>query len=591
MCAYNNVALSSPSSESARVSEPDYSRGRTGSPTSQQLQALAIHIDMEDSAYMSPKTTHLHGSLSERSPLPEGRHSSATPPTSTYGTHDMAQSYSSAPPFSSYAVSPYTSSLSTPVSVAGSPLMSERPNKMISTYNQHGEYTQQLTPPSTSAPWTYTSNMTSASSSSMAMPSTTAEMLDVHSLESSHSPELDSTVADPTPHFSWNGKSWGGPYSVSHPEMTEEIPPLPPHPLYPNIAPSDLMRSSYGPHSAHVQLAPGLQHSSMPSQHLDAPTLMANDPQNPYRNFSNVALEIGAIYSSRRPSKARAKTSRAKRGRNSNQNPTKHSSFGYSGGRAGSVTRSTSPNTHGPTTRASSRHLTLADNAPEDAKYLVELRCQMSEDKGKGMWEAISEKYKARYPSKSKENLQMTLIRAIQLYALEILKEAVEEYERRRYPEIRRIMKEKGGCRIWDWRDGSIARALVSLGIDELDPETKKTKRKMKRTVTSATSGEPWKSSTIVPWLDQPRELTAEEEEALLDEFRPSSAELRSLESDHMEDVIEYSPHSMRRASRDSGRAESANVAKQACKQMLDGQDEHPYVSAPSPSGHSQYMS
>ncbi|KAJ8105560.1 hypothetical protein ONZ43_g7381 [Nemania bipapillata] len=169
------------------------------------------------------------------------------------------------------------------------------------------------------------------------------------------------------------------------------------------------------------------------------------------------------------------------------EDSTKNSGMSYDGAHADPMTASTSSNSsrHAPV-----QHLTLDAKAPEDSRYLVEMRCRMSDDKGKGMWEHIQQAYKERYGRKTKENLQMQLIRSVQSYAVwpeaedQALKAAVEEYERRRYQEIRKIMKEKGGRRVWDWNDGSIAKRLVQMGVDEIDDRdpVKRTRRKRKST-------------------------------------------------------------------------------------------------------------
>lgn len=100
MYAYNTGVSSSPSPGSACTSETDYSRQGTGSPTTKQAQILAIHMDLHDPAYMSSKTSHMDECLSVGSPPSEGRHSSATPSTSPYGTHDMNRPYTSVSPHS-----------------------------------------------------------------------------------------------------------------------------------------------------------------------------------------------------------------------------------------------------------------------------------------------------------------------------------------------------------------------------------------------------------------------------------------------------------------------------------------------------------
>ncbi|GAP84333.1 hypothetical protein SAMD00023353_0701480 [Rosellinia necatrix] len=525
---------------------------------------------MHDTTYMSSKIAHMDDGLSRASPPSEGRHSSATPSTSTYGTHDMVQAFTST--YSPYSVPAYDSSLPTPISVAGSPLMPERSHKMLSTYNTHGGHPQQLTPPSSSRPWPYGSDMSSASSASMTVPSTTAEMLDIHSLESSHSPEQHTAVIDPTPHY------WGA-YGVSSHDSTEELSaPLPHHSLYSSVPPSLLIRSPpYGLSSTtHVPLAPALSQGQTPPHLTDPRLLMAHDIQHQFDNLSNISLEYGQAYPARKHSRARA----TRTGRQSKRSSGTHQSSARNSGHSDSMAASVSPE-HTPP-----RHLTLDPKAPEDSRYLVEMRCQMSDDKGKGMWEHIQQAYKERYGRKTKENLQMQLIRSVQSYAIwpeeedQALKDAVEEYERRRYPEIRKIMKAKGGRRVWDWNDGSIAKRLVQMGVDEIDDQdpVKRTRRKRKSTVRQKSGGEPWVGCVNIQYNSEPRELTAEEDELLMEAFCKQEPE------SPLSDIMEHSAISNVDSDRNSSDGQSARVAKQACDQMLARQSEHVY------NGHGRYM-
>ncbi|KAI0452540.1 hypothetical protein F5B21DRAFT_516034 [Xylaria acuta] len=520
--------------------------------------------------------------LSGVSPPCESRHSSATPSTSTYGSHDMTQPYTSVAPYSPYSVPAYDSSLPTPVSVAGSPSMQERSDKMLSVYNQQGGASQQLTPPTTSRPWPYTPSMTSASSASMTAPTSIAdtEMLDIHSLESSHSPEQQTTVVDSTPHFHWST------YGVSSHDPTEELsPPLPSQSLYASVPPSLLIRSpAYGLSSnTNVPLAPALSQVSMPPHPADMRPLMAHD-YHQFDNLSNISLEYGQAYPARRSKTRATRTGRqSKRGGDMAQNSTRNGGIGYNDVHANPMAANASPDPVGPPPR----HLTLGDGAPEDSCYLVEMRCQLGDDKGKGMWEHIQQAYKERYGRKTKENLQMQLIRSVQSYAIwpeeedKALKDATEEYERRRYQEIRKIMKEKGGRRVWDWNEGSIAKRLVQMGVDEIDNRdpVKKTRRKRKSIVRQKSGGEPWVGCVNIQYNSEPRELTAEENELLLEAFcKPEPDPPRP-------DVAEHPVTSTTESDRDSGEEQSARVAKQACDQMLAGQGEHLY------NGHNQYMS
>jgi hypothetical protein len=142
---------------------------------------------------------------------------------------------------------------------------------------------------------------------------------------------------------------------------------------------------------------------------------MPNDFHHQFDNLSNISLEYGQAYPSRKASKARANRAGrlSKRGRNLNQS----SGESNSNVQTEAMAAGTAPDSQDPSTSAP-RYLTLNSNAPEDSRYLVEMRCRLSDDKGKGMWEHIQQAYKERWGGKTKENLQMQLIRSVQQYAI-----------------------------------------------------------------------------------------------------------------------------------------------------------------------------
>lgn len=162
------------------------------------------------------------------------------------------------------------------------------------------------------------------------------------------------------------------------------------------------------------------------------------------------------------------------------------------------------------------------------------------------------------------------------------MRAAVEEFERRRYGEIRKIMKEKGGRRVWDWNDGCIAKRLVEMGIDEIDPRDPNiVRRKRKSTARKRTGGEPWTASINIQYNHPSYELSPEENNLLVGKFCKTEPE----SPDRMEDIVEHPPTSRVSASRDSMENQSARVAKQACDQMLARQGEPIY------NAHPRYMS
>jgi hypothetical protein len=130
-------------------------------------------------------------------------------------------------------------------------------------------------------------------------------------------------------------------------------------------------------------------------------------------------------------------------------------------------------------------------------------------------------------------------------------------------------MKEKGGRRVWDWNDGCIAKRLVEWGVDELDKEdlAKKPRKRGRSTAQAKSGGEAWKGTVNIQYYNEPRQLTEEENELLLEVF--CRRDPQSPDPGHMENITEHPPPSRASADRNSGENQSARVAKQACEQML----------------------
>jgi hypothetical protein len=156
--------------------------------------------------------------------------------------------------------------------------------------------------------------------------------------------------------------------------------------------------------------------------------------------------------------------------------------------------------------------LTLRDDAPEDDKYLFQLRKEYISEKGKGMWEEI----KARYSEKHQGNwekaaLQMKISRAVARYGVwpdkevrkliapvlfspltemltshphhqvDRLKEAFDYFEEMRYQFIIARMKENGGCRVWDGKKPHVVSMVVMMGLEEQQVNEKSGTRRRKQ--------------------------------------------------------------------------------------------------------------
>lgn len=220
---------------------------------------------------------------------------------------------------------------------------------------------------------------------------------------------------------------------------------------------------------------------------------------------------------------------------------------------------------------------------PED-HFLFNLREELINEKGKGMWDKIAERYHQRYDKKERAALQMQLSRAVLKLAIwpededRALTEAIEEYDKRRYIDILKIMKEKKGCRVWDWKPEHVAKRLSELGEEEYDPDLKPKKIRRRRKEIQRERGQPnlWAQPSPPSAVYDERglsmqtrnNLSSEEEQRLLEAF--FVPEEQSPEDPEAMDVSPSYPDS-RRASAQHG-AQSERVAKQACDQMISQQ-------------------
>ncbi|KAH9433973.1 hypothetical protein MCOR02_006005 [Pyricularia oryzae] len=129
--------------------------------------------------------------------------------------------------------------------------------------------------------------------------------------------------------------------------------------------------------------------------------------------------------------------------------------------------------------------LQLRDEAKEEEKVLMELRRELSDDKGKGMWEEITRRYISIYDHIERSALQMKLTRAINAHCiwpqeeLDLLVEAYRVDNEQRYNRIIQWMAENGGCKVWPWRPKHIEAQLVKLGLEE--PELHNQERSRRR--------------------------------------------------------------------------------------------------------------
>ncbi|RYP59493.1 hypothetical protein DL769_008498 [Monosporascus sp. CRB-8-3] len=563
---------------------------------------------MGDHVYMKSRTMQMHDGLVTETSLPEVGHSHTTPSTSAYGSSDI-QAYTSVPPFNNYSVHAYdSSSLPTPVSSAPSPSLSEGASKPMQSYGQQrGRASQQPTPPGTSQPDWANQHMhmqSSQSGSPMALQHTANDMLEMHGLEASRSPE------DHQPMVTEANWDWGH-YGVSCTEAQADMSPqLSHHSLFPvnvppSVAPSALVRPSMTLNSSNIPLAPAPPQVPLLQQPPDARNLA--HPMTPMGNMHHhfgqlpnqppVLMEFREIRR-KLPKRARP-SSRRTRGPGRASNNSGYGDFENTQQEFGADSQSQ----HSRAQRAPAEQIKLSNEASEPDRYLFELRNRFLDSKGNGMWENLQAEYTQKYGPKQRAALQMQLSRAIMKYGQwppsedEALRKAVEEVNKRRYHDIVKAMKEHGGCRAWDFNDGHVAKRLLELGLEEYDPEepSKRVHRRVrKQAMRRASAGGPWgptattASSQGFGHEEGLRTLTDEQEEHLIQQF--CGPETKTPEPDMMTDVASAPSSSHddanRAAGRDQGQVDSARVAKRACEQLFAKNGSAIYGNLPSENRH-----
>ncbi|KAK0657146.1 hypothetical protein B0T16DRAFT_53028 [Cercophora newfieldiana] len=258
--------------------------------------------------------------------------------------------------------------------------------------------------------------------------------------------------------------------------------------------------------------------------------------------------------------------------------------------------------------------LVLRDDAPEDDKYLFQLRKEFISEKGKGMWEEMKAKYSEKHQGNwEKAALQMKVSRAVAKFGvwpkreIERLREAHQYYEEKRYQLILARMKENGGCRVWDWKPQHIEAMLVKLGVEEptLDDKSGTRRRKNKAARRRASqSGHHHVANVMGDWSgglglhhfqghthhvvagrQTPFEMideanmaptfTSEQENDYLDQIFSKSIKAENSLSPEVAEMA-YDDGS-RRQSQDLNNHQSECVARQACEQLMQQQTRDVY--------------
>lgn len=500
---------------------------------------------------------------------------------------------------------------------------------MDHSYSNTGTASQQLTPPGASGPSTsewyqnnHNQSMGQPTQPSSPMPlNPNANILEMHGMRNTLStPSQAIPVTSDEYHPHW------GQYGVSGEEPQDEMsPPLVPSDLFshiPNVDPSNLMKGYTLPSTNHIALAPAPQVSILgpaPNSGALAPIAPIENYHhpNPFTMTHPPPLFVDVQRSSykrnpRNANKTRNPPKKRQRGGNRKQSgPSNVGAYEEQAAITQTSPASPRPGADGDTPREVLQFRYDADH-PENHD-LLDLKMKHLSVKGRGMWDRIVKDWVKTYGTVERAALQMKLQRFVARQAIwpesevsltfpplwlilrcfcsqytnkiqqdTALKEAIEEYDKRRYKDILIIMKEKGGCRAWDWKMEHIAKRLVELGEEEFDPEMKpkKTRRRRKELQRQRQQPNLWNQpSPPSAYYDQQglstatrNELTAEEQERIF-----SSLFIEEQESQDVDamDTLEPVPDSRRSSTqRELNQAHSERVAKQACEQLIAQQQQ-----------------
>ncbi|KAL2259713.1 hypothetical protein VTK26DRAFT_6515 [Humicola hyalothermophila] len=583
----------------------------SNSPPRKTFKRLHINVDMSAAQYLTAGTHHSDRVRIDGLPI-----CSSGPSTVPYSSE--ADPFSAVSCVSSFncpaAADP---SLLTPVSGAGSPPLQQRPQTK-SSRNYHSQSAalgpQAPTPPPTSAFYGgYDVSSSSQSPSPMTVnPAATEaghmEMTYIaHSPPNSHgpsSPKNDMGPVDP----------YLGSYTVSGPtenELTHHSAPEF-HPYAVNMAVSGTFLTA-GQQHLPVGGGPHM-HQRMPSN--GQPSIVSHPHPSQFRHHptphigtiedlrGDPGMFIGNGYSSRAASSPGRRPPSRKRptpAKKASRTPKTTPRLGLSG--QGLATGQFNPEDDEP------EELTLRDDAPDEEKYLFELRKQFLSEKGKGMWEEMKAKFSEKHHNGNYEKaaLQMKVSRAVAKYGVwperekQRLRAAWQYIEENRYAIMLAHMKENGGCKVWDWKPQHIEAMLVKMGLEERvpDPNTGSRRRKQKLQRRQASpqqhGGQP--SNPVGDWhnglglhphpgfpahphhmaggagmVPEPMAptLTPEQEDEVLEQIysKPGAgAEERSVSPDS---GMDYG-YDEDGESKDH-RQQSERVARQACDQMMQAQ-------------------
>ncbi|KAK3354681.1 hypothetical protein B0H65DRAFT_20792 [Neurospora tetraspora] len=479
------------------------------------FEHLQFHLDMTSAQYLTPNTHHpnrlrVHGlTLAGTTACPSG-------------PHTVAYSPPELDPFTVSGISSFNypaivdTTLLTPISGSESPPLNQMPCPKMEHYHASQSamsLNEVPTPPNTGRMY-YSPYNSQGSPSMSGLPAVTE----------AHQFDQSSAYMAPNAHHATSPKAefppgpadlYFGSYSVSTSHGGEvSHHPVPEYPHFPSVdvdASSEYLYRTQQPHlnihgsPMHHRMASNGQASLLthpnPSQYRPQTTPriagfeeLRGDPamfQPPY------AAHTPTIAPSKRKRQEKSKTS--KPGKASSRKSKESPRPGYTDGPAAYQKG-----------EGDKEELTLHDDAPEDDKFLFQLRKEHISEKGKGMWEEMKAKYSEKHQGNwAKAALQMKVSRAVAKFGvwpeqevsferlvrnlgkgelltdnhsqIQRLKEAFFQDEEKRYQRLIAHMKEKGGCKVWDWKPQHISAMLIRLGLEDAKVEEKTGIRRRKK--------------------------------------------------------------------------------------------------------------
>ncbi|KAK3984382.1 hypothetical protein QBC44DRAFT_252984 [Cladorrhinum sp. PSN332] len=582
----------------------------TASPK-RAFKRLRIHVDMASTQYLTPGVHHHHDHLS-------GSGCGSGPSSVAFSSPEL-DPYSAASGVSSFNYpAAADSSLLTPVSSAASPPLQSRASSVKPMRNYHQSAVpgpQVPTPPNSSKMYyaAYEVNTSSQGSSPMTVHPAVTESghfdmsyMAAHSPPTSHHPSSPKSDVPPPidpylGHFTVSGTNGD---EVTHHGFQEY------HAFNVEVAP---------PQAYLGQQPPPHMHHRMPSNGGHPPVLAQPHPSH-FRQ--NTTPRIGGIEDLRDPSvllggypshpslspgrrpQQRKKPAPARKPARTPKSTPQIGSDGQTGLDDGDK-----------------EELTLRDDAPEDDKYLFQLRKEFISEKGKGMWEEMKAKYSEKHQGNwEKAALQMKVSRAVAKFGvwpkkeIERLREAHRYFEEKRYQFILTRMKENGGCRVWDWKPQHIEAMLVKLGMEEPTVDEKSGSRRRKNKVAArrraGSQNSHHHSNIMGDWSNglglhhagfhgHPGSMSSRQASFDMDEISVAPTFSSEQENEYLDQIFNHkqvkmdgslSPEVMELSYEDEtshqpnlrepNQQRSERVARQACEQMIQTRvPEHTYVS------------